>query len=118
MQPSLRNRSWTKEFPGAVVVSDTEGVILDMNDRAAQAFAAEGGRDLVGRSMLDCHPEPSRSILVELLAHPRINVYTVEKKGARSLVSQAPWYENGRYAGFVEVVLPIPDEIPHFVRRG
>ena len=118
MQPNFRNPSWIKEFPGAVVVSDTEGIILDMNDRAAQAFAADGGRDLIGRNMLDCHPEPSRSTLVELLAHPRINVYTVEKRGSRSLVSQAPWYENGRYAGFVEVVLPVPGEIPHIVRGG
>lgn len=46
----------------------------------------------------------------------RINSYTIEKGGAKKLIYQAPWYENGRYRGLVEVSLPLPDTLPHFVR--
>jgi PAS domain-containing protein len=44
---------WIKEFPAAVTVCDTAGIILDMNDRAAAVFEADGGRQLIGKSMLD-----------------------------------------------------------------
>lgn len=107
---------WTKEFPGAVTVCDRDGTILDMNDRAAQVFAADGGRALIGRNALDCHPEPARTKLRNLLESGNPNVYTIEKKGVQRLIYQAPWYEGGRYRGFVELSLEIPVDMPHFVR--
>jgi len=107
---------WIKEFPGAITVCDRDGIILDMNDRAAQAFADDGGRALIGRNVLDCHPEPARAKLRGLLESGTPNVYTIEKKGAHKLIYQAPWYENGEYRGFVELSLEIPAAMPHFVR--
>lgn len=108
--------NWAKEFPGAITVCDKDGTILDMNDRAAQVFAADGGRALIGRNALDCHPEPARTKLRGLLESGKPNVYTIEKKGVRKLIYQAPWYENGEYRGFVELSLEIPEAMPHFVR--
>jgi hypothetical protein len=32
------------------------------------------------------------------------------------LVYQSPWYAYGEYAGFVELVLEVPAQMPHFVR--
>ena len=29
--------SWVKEFPAAITVTDTNGIILEMNDKAAQS---------------------------------------------------------------------------------
>ncbi len=107
---------WIKEFPGAVTVCDPQGILLDMNDRAAATFADEGGRALIGKSMLDCHPEPARSKTEALLGSKAKNVYTIEKNGVRKLIYQSPWYRNGQYAGFVELSLEIPVEMPHFVR--
>ncbi len=107
---------WAKEFPGAITVCDRQGIILDMNDRAAEVFAADGGRALIGRSVLDCHPEPARAKLRGLLESGQANVYTIEKKGIRKLIYQAPWFQNGEYAGLVELSLEIPAEMPHFVR--
>jgi hypothetical protein len=52
----------------------------------------------------------------ELLTSGRSNVYTIEKGGIKKLIYQSPWYENGKYAGLVELSLPIPKEMPHFVR--
>jgi PAS domain-containing protein len=109
---------WYQEFPGAVTVCDRNGVILEMNDKAALTFDADGGRALIGRNMLDCHPEPARGTLVELLANPRVNAYTIEKRGVRKLIYQAPWFKDGVYRGLVELSLQIPVEMPHFVRKG
>ena len=107
---------WAKEFPGEVTVCDAAGVILEMNDRAAASFEKQGGRALVGTNLLDCHPEPARTKVQEMLASGKANVYTIEKGGVRKLVYQAPWHENGQYRGLVEISLALPDPLPHFVR--
>ena len=107
---------WLKEFPGAVTVCDRHGVVLEMNDRAVETFKDDGGAALVGRNLLDCHPEPSRSKLAALLASGARNVYTIEKRGFRKLIYQSPWYRDGSYAGFVEFSLEIPADMPHFIR--
>ena len=107
---------WVKEFPGAVTVCDREGVILAMNDKSVRTFAKDGGAALVGTNLLECHPEPARTRVKELLATGRTNAYTIEKQGVKKLIYQSPWYEKGVYSGFVELSLEIPTEMPHFVR--
>ena len=97
---------------------DREGIILEMNDRSIASFADDGGDALIGTNALDCHPEPSRTKLAGLLASGRTNVYTIEKQGVKKLIYQAPWYRDGEYAGFVELSLEIPFEMPHLVRGG
>jgi PAS domain-containing protein len=107
---------WDEEAPVAITVTDADGVIVRMNARAREAFAQEGGGALVGRSVLDCHPEPARTRLAALLAERRANHYTISKRGQRKIIHQIPWYREGRYAGLVEVSVPIPDQLPHFDR--
>jgi PAS domain-containing protein len=113
----MGEQAWVREFPGAVTLCDRDGVILQMNDSAAAVFQEDGGRALVGTNVLDCHPEPSRSKLSTMLATGQANVYTIEKNGVKKLIYQAPWYLEGEYAGFVEISLEIPAEMPHFVRE-
>ncbi len=108
--------AWVKQFVGAVTVVDKGGIILDMNDRAARGYEAEGGRALIGRNILDCHPEPARTKVEQLLREQRANIYTIEKRGVRKLIHQSPWYKDGQYAGLVELSLELPAEMPHFVR--
>lgn len=112
----MANHQWIKEFPGAVTVSDPDGIILEMNDQAIKVFEADGGEKLIGTNMLDCHPEPARLQLERLMEMRQRNVYTIEKKGVKKLIYQTPWYEDGQYRGFVELALEIPLEMPHFVR--
>ena len=107
---------WIKEFPVAITVCDEEGIILEMNDKSAKTFEKDGGRKLIGSNMLDCHPEPARTKTERLLATREKNVYTIEKNGIKKLSYQSPWYRNGEYAGFVELSLQIPFELPHFIR--
>jgi transcriptional regulator with PAS, ATPase and Fis domain len=108
--------NWLKEWPAAVTICDENGIILEMNDRAAESFADSGGRSLVGTNILDCHPEPARLKLQSLLDERRTNVYTIQKAGRKELIYQAPWYESGRYAGFIELSLEIPWSMPHLNR--
>ncbi len=107
---------WVKEFPAAVTVCDSRGIIMEMNDRANEAFESDGGADLIGRNVLDCHPEPARSQLKQMLQARQRNTYTIEKNGRRKLICQMPWYTDGAYGGLVELALEIPAEMPHFVR--
>lgn len=108
--------AWVKELKAAITVCDREGVALEMNDRAAATHAKDGGRELIGKSILDCHPERARALFEELLKTGSLNVYTIEKDGVKKLIYQAPWYLDGEYRGIVELSLPIPFEMHHFVR--
>jgi len=109
--------AWVQEFPGAVTVCDVQGVVLEMNDSAAELLAEDGGRALIGTNLLECHPEAARRKLEDMLASHEANVYTIEKAGSKKLIYQAPWYEDGQFAGFIEMDLDIPAEMPHFVRE-
>jgi len=109
---------WIKDFPGAITVCDPQGIILEMNERSADVFKEDGGMALIGSNLFDCHPEPSRSKLRGMMERQERNVYTIEKKGVKKLIYQTPWYQDGVYAGFVELSLEIPFEMPHFLRGG
>jgi transcriptional regulator with PAS, ATPase and Fis domain len=112
----MNENEWIKEFPAAVTVCDRDGILLEMNDKAARIFEEDGGRKLLGSNMLDCHPEPSRTQAEQLLTAHEKNVYTIEKNGVKKLIYQSPWYKNGQFAGLVELSLEIPLELPHFIR--
>ena len=107
---------WIEGFPGAVTVCDTVGKIVEMNGKSREAFAADGGGKLAGTNVLDCHPEPSRSKLEGMMAERRTNVYTIQKNGRKKLIYQTPWTKDGVYAGFIELSLEIPWDLPHFNR--
>jgi hypothetical protein len=112
----MNEHKWIKEFPGSVTVCDAKGILLEMNDKAAKTFEKDGGYALIGKNMLDCHPEPARGKAERLLAAREKNVYTIEKNGIKKLIFQSPWFKDGKYAGFVELSLEIPFEMPHFIR--
>ena len=107
---------WVQEFSGAITVCNPEGIILEMNDQAAKIFQKRGGKQLLGSNLFDCHPEPARSKLKQLMEQRQMNTYTIEKKGIRYLVHQTPWYVHGQYHGFVEIVIELPASVQHFVR--
>ncbi len=107
---------WFRDLPFAITLCDTDGILLDMNRAAEALFQSDGGRALIGTNVLDCHPEPARRKLQDLMARQKQNIYTVEKDGKKYLVYQGPWYRQSQYAGFVELMFEIPFDLPHFVR--
>ena len=82
--PATRRQAvpWDEEIPVAITVTDADGVIVRMNARARETFAADGGGALVGRNVLDCHPEAAREKVRALLEQQRPNHSTISKGGA------------------------------------
>ena len=107
---------YLKETPFALTICDKDGKILEMNDHSVQVNCKDG-KDIIGNNLLDCHPEPAKSMLQGMLANHNVNAYTIEKNGVKKLIYQSPWYENGEFAGYLELSMEIPFEMPHFVRK-
>ena len=108
--------NWAEELCVAITVSDLSGKIVYMNDRSASTFSKQGGRDLVGRNLKECHQATSWEKITEILNSGNSNCYTIEKGGIKKLIFQAPWYDHGKPAGLVELSMEIPFLMEHFVR--
>jgi len=107
---------WVKEFPAAVTVCDTKGIITEMNEKSAEVFKNEGGYELLGTNLFGCHTEESNEKIKQIMEEAKPNVYTIEKHGGKKLIYQSPWYENGKMMGLVELSLEIPFEMQNFIR--
>ena len=101
--------------PFSVTVCDKDGKILEMNETAERVLSH--GKHIIGQNLLDCHPEPARTKLVEMLKNHNLNAYTIEKNGVKKLIYQSPWFENDEFAGYIELSMEIPMEMPHYVRQ-
>ena len=109
-------KNYIEEAGFAVTVCKADGEIIYMNQKSRKTFLKPGDEDLIGKNVLDCHPEPARTLLSDLLAHPRNNAYTIEKNGVKKLIYQTPWYDKGEYKGFMELSMEIPFEMKHAIR--
>ena len=63
----MESSDWMEEFGAAITVCDAAGVVLSMNRAAGEVFAKDGSRAYIGKNILDCHPEPARSMLAGML---------------------------------------------------
>ncbi|MDI6846353.1 MAG: PAS domain-containing protein [Candidatus Saccharicenans sp.] len=108
--------NWMEEFPGAITITDENGIILWMNRQAILTFEKEGGAELIGRNVFYCHRPESQEKIRRILETGQPNIYTVEKQGRKKLIYQTVWTENRKTRGLVEISLEIPRELPHFVR--
>jgi hypothetical protein len=88
-----------------------------MNDKAAEATAKEGGKSLVGKSLMDCHPPKAQKRIKEVMASNQPYVFTIEKKGVRKMVYDGRWTKNGRVGGLVEIYFELPSRIKKLVRN-
>lgn len=107
-----------EEMNVAVTVCGVDGEILEMNGKSCTTFLKPGMDSLIGKNVLDCHPEPARAKLKSMLEKPHSNAYTIEKNGVKKLIYQTPWYENGEFRGLVEFSMEIPFDMPHYVRKA
>lgn len=108
---------WLKQINAAVTICDEQGMIVYMNERSEEVFETDGGKELIGKSVFDCHPEPALSKLKELLSGGTTNVYTIEKNGKKKIIYQSPWRNENAIAGMIEISFELPVEMPHFVRK-
>ena len=111
------NTDYFKKLNVAVTICNENGVIVYMNEKSALTFQKQGGSELIGKNLLDCHPEPARSTLAKMLLTHKTNSYTIEKNGVKKLIYQVPRFENKVFKGYVELSMEIPFEMPHFMRK-
>jgi transcriptional regulator with PAS, ATPase and Fis domain len=112
----VENQNWIEGLPVAVTVTAADGTIVAMNERSRETFANDGGGALIGQSVFACHPEPALTKTRQLYETQQANHYTIRKNGQKKIIHQLPWFEGGAFAGFVEISIPVPDELPHFDR--
>jgi transcriptional regulator with PAS, ATPase and Fis domain len=103
--------NWSKELDAVITVCDTQGIILEMNDKSILYFTKYGGAKLIGKNLLDCHPEPSKSMLRMMMQKQQKNTYLVENNGLQKLISQQPWFQDGEYRGFIEIQIELAGPI-------
>ncbi|MGN0804052.1 MAG: PAS domain-containing protein [Candidatus Coproplasma sp.] len=91
-----------------VVICDAEHTIIYMNPSAVQRYAKRGGKELLGRSLLDCHSPRSRELIIkvcELFKRDKSanRVFTFYSQKHNSDVYMiALRDENGEYIGYYE----------------
>ena len=109
--------NWTDEFKGAITVCDRDGIVVYMNNLSKKQFTKSNNGDLLGKSLIDCHPEPAKTLLQKMLTEPVTNSYTIEKNGIHKMIHQTPWMEDGEFKGVVEISFEIPMGLPHHKRH-
>ncbi|HAX95153.1 MAG TPA: diguanylate cyclase [Prolixibacteraceae bacterium] len=107
---------WSDFFNASVTICDRDGIIVYVNEKAAKQFEKYGGKKLLGKDLLDCHPEPSRSRFKQMLIEPIENIYTTEKDGLRKMIVQKPWMDRETFMGVVEFSFELPANLPLFQR--
>ncbi len=115
----MNDGMWVRDIPAEIMVCDPVGIILEMNAHAEALFIEDGGSKLLGANVLDCHPAPERAKLEVMLDTQTAHSYFNTEKGETRFFFQSPWYQDGHYAGFVEISFVVPhlEEIPHFIRE-
>jgi transcriptional regulator with PAS, ATPase and Fis domain len=108
---------WVNGVAATVLVCDAQGTIIYMNDEAEHYLQEEGGRRLIGSSVLDCHTGAAREKTMRLFAEQRANNYTICKNGQKKVIHQLPWFSAGQFAGVVELSVEVPEVLPHFDRK-
>ena len=100
-----------KEINVSITISDTEGNVVYMNDKAKSVFS-----DMVGKNMMACHKQSSQETIKRLINEKATNVYTIQKGDVKKMIYQTPWYVDGEIKGLIEYSIILPEEMPHYIR--
>lgn len=109
---------WVNGFDGVVMVSDSEGIIVYLNEAAIEYLSEYLGvkvtKNLIGKSLWDCHKPESVVKIKELMKNRKTISYTFDRRGVKEFVHMAPWYDEYKeFAGYLELTWKVGD-IPHF----
>ena len=107
---------WVNEFPVGISVCDSTGRMLVINKKEEETLAKLGFNNLLGKKFWACHSKKSIETIREQMNAQNTRVYFAQENGKRELIIQAPWYEEGKFGGLVEIALEIEGEIPTIVR--
>ncbi len=104
----MKTFDWIQSYPHCVTVSDSEGIIIAMNQKSMDNFKKYGGKKLIGSSLFACHPEPANEIIRNQLASREENTYITESSDKTRLINQVPWYHDDdclQFGGLVETII-------------
>jgi transcriptional regulator with PAS, ATPase and Fis domain len=110
-QPKTTVGEWIATYPAEIMICDQDGTILEMNNVSIQIYKKEGGARMIGRNVFDHHKQPEKDQMMNLVKQRQHVIYTAEKGGIKKLISIAPWYREGEYAGFALIGLDLPAKI-------
>ena len=108
----MENFDWLEAYPHCDTVCDTQGIIIAMNRASRENFKKYGGSKLIDSNLFDCHPESANAIIRDQLAAQTGNTYITESADKKRLISQVPWYHNNAFAGLVETIIDLPQDVP------
>jgi DUF438 domain-containing protein len=109
-------KNWEDDLDIAITVVDFDGTIERMNPKAQATFEKYGGGTLIGQSVFNCHPEHAVQKIKNQIDQGKPNHYTITKNGQKKIIHQIPRLRDGKVVGVVEISVPIPEQMPHFVR--
>jgi len=107
---------WFENLPCAVTVCDRNYTILYVNQATAEANAERGGKELVGRSLLDCHPPRARRLLRKVMDSGEPHIFTSERNGRKKMVYEAHWRRDGEVGGMIEVSFQLPRKVRNLAK--
>ncbi len=91
----MKKYFWEDELNMAVTLCAADGEIIYMNKTSLDLFEDDGGEKLIGANVLDCHPEPSRTMLERMINEEKEHVYTIEKGDKKKIICQKPGMKRG-----------------------
>lgn len=107
----IEAKTWADEMDIMVTVCDREGIIVYMNQASILGFHRYGGSELIGKSLMNCHQPKSQEHIKNMLQHPEVNTYLIQKDNENRLIRQLPWMEDGVFKGIIELIFSVPDDI-------
>jgi transcriptional regulator with PAS, ATPase and Fis domain len=113
----MEKHLWIETIGISAMATDSRGDVIDMNQEAVRVFEEDGGLNLMGKNLADCHATESNEIIDRLMQNGETNIYTVGKKGKKKLIYQGPWLlADGNVGGLVELSITLPEHLPHIDR--
>jgi transcriptional regulator with PAS, ATPase and Fis domain len=112
----MRNEEWVELLPSSIIVCNDSGEVVFMNNKSKITFAGDGGENIIGKNLNDCHNEESKIKIDKIIQSKEPNIYTIEKTGKKKLIYQAPIYRDDIYLGLVELSVELPENMNHFIR--
>jgi len=104
---------WAKEIDATLIVTDANNIVIHVNEAACEVFKAT---KLVGTELIAHHPKWAIPAVEELLDKKKPDCYTTETPQGKHFVYHTPWFKDGEYAGFVELVIPIRKDMRNIIR--
>jgi PAS domain-containing protein len=94
----------------AVTIADQDFTIIFMNDRATVFYAEDGGAELIGKNLLDCHSAELADVIRDAYARYRAGdltptrYYHQEEGDAPESIVHIPLIVEGEFRGIAEQI--------------